>query len=171
MNGTFYQPVKFDVQRVVAEKSSLMLKVDCTICLSHREQALRLGEDAVLSARGPQPKSVSAPLVFIGYGLHLPEAGYDDFNSAEVPLSALRGKIVVYVNGGPAELPGPLKSYARTAPLTKALQDAGAVGAISIPTPKSMDFPWARVASSASQIGMRSGRACWFGTAAAFCDV
>src|SRR5260370_495889 len=48
-----------------------------------------------------------------------------------------------------------LKSYARTAPFAKALRDAGAVGAISIPTPKSMDFGWQRVASGASQPGMR----------------
>jgi Zn-dependent M28 family amino/carboxypeptidase len=67
----------------------------------------------------------------------------------------LKGKIVVFINGGPAELPGALKSFARTSPLAKALQDAGVVGAISIPTPKSMDFGWARVASSASQPGMR----------------
>jgi Zn-dependent M28 family amino/carboxypeptidase len=37
----------------------------------------------------------------------------------------------------------------------KALRDAGAAGAISIPTPKSMDFGWQRVASGASQPGMR----------------
>ena len=62
---------------------------------------------------------------------------------------------MVYINGGPADLPGPLKSYARTAPFVKALRDAGAVGAISIPTPKSMDFGWQRVASGSSQPGMR----------------
>ena len=98
---------------------------------------------------------MDAPLVFIGYGLHLPEAKYDDFDSAEVPWKELKGKVVVYINGGPADLPGPLKSYARTAPFAKALRDAGAVGAISIPTPKSMDFGWQRVASGASQPGMR----------------
>jgi Zn-dependent M28 family amino/carboxypeptidase len=61
----------------------------------------------------------------------------------------------VYINGGPADLSGPLKSYARTAPFQKALRDAGAVGSITIPTPKSMDFGWSRVASGASQPGMR----------------
>ncbi len=60
-----------------------------------------------------------------------------------------------YINGGPGDLPGALKSFARTAPLAKALADAGAVGSISIPTPKSMDFPWDRVASNAAQPGMR----------------
>ncbi|MEI9980599.1 MAG: M20/M25/M40 family metallo-hydrolase [Edaphobacter sp.] len=149
VDGGFYQPVKFDVQRVDANKSSMALVVD------GKATPLVLGTDAILGARTAQLKTVNAPLVFIGYGLHLPESKYDDFNSAEVPLASLKGKIVVYINGGPADLPGPLKSYARTAPLAKALRDAGAVGSISIPTPKSMDFGWERVASSASQPGMR----------------
>jgi Zn-dependent M28 family amino/carboxypeptidase len=147
--ATFYQPVKFDVTRVIAAKSSMGLVVD------GKTVPLALGEDAVLGARGAQPKTVDAPLVFIGYGLHIPEAGYDDFDSAAVPMSALKGKVVVYINGGPSDLSGPVKSYARTAPLQKALHDAGAVGSISIPTPKSMDFGWSRVASIASQPGMR----------------
>jgi Zn-dependent M28 family amino/carboxypeptidase len=85
----------------------------------------------------------------------LPEAKYDDFDSPAVPWSSLKGKVVVYINGGPSDLPGPMKSYARTAPFAKALRDAGAAGSISIPTPKSMDFGWQRVASGASQPGMR----------------
>jgi Zn-dependent M28 family amino/carboxypeptidase len=145
----YYQPVKFDVTRVIAEKSSMALLID------GRKEPLVLGRDATLGSRGTQPKSITAPLVFIGYGLHLPEAKYDDFDSAEVPNSSLKGKIVVYINGGPGDLPGALKSFARTSPLAKALADAGAVGSISIPTPKSMDFPWDRVAANASQPGMR----------------
>lgn len=148
LNGTFYQPVHFDVQRVIADKSSITLSID------GKSTPLVLGEDAILG-RMSQPKKISAPLVFIGYGLHLPEVKYDDFNSSEIPASALKGKIVVYINGGPADLPGPLKSFARTSPFAKALREVGAVGVISIPTPKSMDFGWARVASGASQPGMR----------------
>jgi len=90
----------------------------------------------------------------VGYGLHLPEAGYDDLNSPEMPFASLRGKILVMINGGPANLPGPLKSFARTSPLRKAMAEAGVVGVVSIPTPKSMDFGWARIASSAGQPGM-----------------
>ena len=149
VDGGFYQPVKFDVQRVLADKSSMSLVV------GDKEEPLSLGTDALLGARSAQVDHVDAPLVFIGYGLHLPEAKYDDFNSPAVPWKSLKGKVVVYINGGPADLPGPLKSYARTAPFAKALRDAGAVGAISIPTPKSMDFGWQRVASGASQPGMR----------------
>lgn len=148
VNG-YYQPVKFDVTRVLAAKSSMALEVD------GRKAPLALGQDAILGARGSQPPSITAPLVFIGYGLHLPEAKYDDFNSPELPLASLKGKIVVYINGGPGNLSGALKSFARTSLLAHALADAGAVGSISIPTPKSMDFPWERVASGSSQPGMR----------------
>src|SRR5277367_6409672 len=149
VDGTYYQPVHFDVQRVIAEKSSMSLVVD------GKATPLVLGEDATLGSRAALVGKVDAPLVFIGYGLHLPEAKYDDFNSAEVPMAELKGKIVVYINGGPGDLPGALKSFARTSPLAKALREAGAVGTISIPTPKSMDFGWQRMASSASQPGMR----------------
>jgi Zn-dependent M28 family amino/carboxypeptidase len=148
VNG-FYQPVKFDVTRVAADKSSMTLLID------GRNEPLVLGHDAILGSRGTQPKSITAPLVFVGYGLHLPEAKYDDFDSPELPFSSLKGKIVVFINGGPGDLPGALKSFARTSPLAKALADSGALGSISIPTPKSMDFPWDRVASNASQPGMR----------------
>jgi Zn-dependent M28 family amino/carboxypeptidase len=148
VNGGFFQPVHFEVQRVIASKSSL------TLVTNGQPQPLTLGVDAVLSSRSTEPSNLEAPLVFLGYGLHLPDANYDDFNSSDVPFASLKGKIAVIINGGPADLPGPLKSYARTAPLAKALTDAGAVGVISIPTPKSMDFGWDRIASSASQPGM-----------------
>jgi Zn-dependent M28 family amino/carboxypeptidase len=148
VGGSYYQPVHFIEQWVDAGKSQLGLVVD------GQAQPLTLGQDAVLSSRLPEPKTVDAGLVFVGYGLHLPESGYDDFNSADVPLASLKGKIVVVINGGPADLPGALKSYARTTPMRRAMREAGVVGMVSIPTPKSMDFGWDRVASSASQPGM-----------------
>jgi hypothetical protein len=149
VNGTWYQPVHFDVQRVIADKSSMTLVAD------GKTSPIAIGEDAILGTRMKQPARIDASLVFIGYGLNLPESGYDDFDSKELPKAALKGKIVVVVNGGPADLPGALKSYARTAPMIRAIRAAGAVGLISIPTPKSMDFGWQRIASSASQPGMR----------------
>ncbi len=89
------QPVSFVEQRVIAERSS------ATLVANGVEQPLRLGPDMILSARLPQPATIEAPLVFIGYGLSIPKAGHDDFAGQD-----LRGKILVTVNGGPAELPG-----------------------------------------------------------------
>src|ERR1700757_1611757 len=103
VDGGYYQPVHFDVQRVIASKSSMNLVVDGKVT------PLVLGEDAILGSRSPQLAKVDAPLVFIGYGLHLPEAKYDDFDSTEVPWKELKGKIVVYINGGAAGFAGALE--------------------------------------------------------------
>jgi len=144
-DGGYFQPVRFEVQQVVAAASRLAL------VRRGREEPLALGPDVLLGSRGPQPPTVDAPLVFVGYALHLPEAGYDDLAGQD-----LRGKIVVYVNGGPPNLSGALKAHARAgAEFAKALQQAGAAGYIGIPNPRSMDIPWARMMLAASQPGMR----------------
>jgi len=137
------QPVSFIEQRVIAERSSAALVVDGV------ERPLRLGPDLILGSRLPQPATVEAPLVFIGYGLSIPKSGHDDFAGQD-----LRGKILVTVNGGPAELPGPVKSAARSAETWRAAERAGAVGLITLPTPKSMDIPWERQMTLAGLAGM-----------------
>src|SRR5438046_1926891 len=55
LNGGFYQPVKFDVQRVLADKSSMSLVVD------GKAEPLLLGTDAILGARAAQAGKVDAP--------------------------------------------------------------------------------------------------------------
>jgi len=141
MDG-FFQPVKFDVQRVLAGQSKVRLTGG---------GPLTLGQDLILGSRLPQPKTISAPLVFAGYGLHIPSMGYDDFQGLD-----LKGKIIVSVSGGPADIPGPIKSSSRAAQeMIPFLEARGVVGTISIPNPKSMDIPWSRMALSASQPGMR----------------
>ncbi len=71
------------------------------------------------------PPSVDAPLVFAGYGLSIPEAGHDDFAGLDV-----RGKIVVVLSGGPADISGALKSDARSN-RAKLLAARGALGMIA----------------------------------------
>ena len=68
----YLQPVRFDVQRIQAAQSSL------TLLQNGQERPLSLGDEALLGSRLPQPKSIEAPLIFVGYGLHIPEAHYDD---------------------------------------------------------------------------------------------
>jgi Zn-dependent M28 family amino/carboxypeptidase len=137
------QPVSFIEQRVIAERSSAALVENGV------EQPLRLGPDIILGSRLPQPAAIEAPLVFIGYGLSIPKAGHDDFAGQD-----LKGKILVTVNGGPAELPGPVKSAARSAETWRAAERAGALGVITLPTPKSMDIPWARQMTLAGLAGL-----------------
>jgi len=141
----YLQPVRFDVQRIQAAQSSL------TLLQKGQEHPLSLGEEALLGSRLPQPKSLEAPLVFVGYGLHIPEAHYDDFADQD-----LHGKIIVYLNGGPSQLSSALKAHSRSPQeFYRAVEKAGAVGIVSIPNPKSMDIPWSRMALAASQPGMQ----------------
>ncbi|MFL6451455.1 MAG: M28 family metallopeptidase [Bryobacteraceae bacterium] len=141
----YFQPVKFDVQHVVAGQSKVSLKTGGS------ETPVQLGQSALLASRLPQPKDITAPLVFVGYGLHIPEAHYDDFAGIDV-----RGKVIVYINGGPANISGALKASARaTHDFVRFVEKGGALGIIVIPNPKSMDIPWDRLKLSASQAGMR----------------
>ncbi|MBZ5550511.1 MAG: M28 family peptidase [Acidobacteriia bacterium] len=132
----FYQPVKF-VSRQIVEK-------DCSLALIRdgKRESLTLGEDAIIGTRIMPAPEVEAPLVFVGYGLKVPEKNYDDFTGIDV-----RGKIVVIFSGSPAEIPGALASHYQTAAERwKVLRAAGAVGIISLMNPASMDIPWSRIA-------------------------
>jgi Zn-dependent M28 family amino/carboxypeptidase len=72
--------------------------------------------------------------------LKVPEKNYDDLAGLDV-----KGKIVVYLSGGPSSIPGPLKAhYSSGGERWKYLKAAGAVGVASIQNPKAMDIPWSR---------------------------
>jgi hypothetical protein len=140
----FEQPVAFETQKInQAASYAYLVRADGA------GRALKAGETILVSAGGgPRPSSINAPLVFAGYGLHLPKAGYDDFRGID-----LKGKIVVVISGGPANLPGPLKAAAR-ADRIKFLGQSGAVGLISLTTPKQVEIPWARQKLLSGQTGM-----------------
>jgi len=134
-NG-FYQPVKF-VSRQIIEK-------DCSLALVRdgKREPLTLGEDAYISLRVMPAPEVQAPLVFVGYGLKVPEKNYDDFAGVDV-----HGKIIVIFSGSPAEIPGALASHYQTAAERwKVLRTAGAIGIVTLMNPASMDIPWSRIA-------------------------
>lgn len=140
----YLQPVPLVLQRVFPDRSSVALVKDGVA------MALVLGEDLTLPARIPQPASVpDAPLVFIGYGLHMPEAGHDDFAGVD-----LRGKIAVVLSGGPSAVGAPLRAHAARE-RWDALQKAGAVGLVSIQNPKQVEIPWERARLRAVEPAMR----------------
>ena len=132
----YYQPVKFQSRQIIEKDSSAALVRD------GKAEPLTLGDDIILSTRVDLAPEVEAPLVFVGYGLKVPENNYDDLAGLD-----LKGKVVVILSGSPAEIPGSLASHYQTAAERwKALRAAGAVGAINIPNPASMDVPWSRIA-------------------------
>jgi hypothetical protein len=115
----YQQPVKFDKRELVAAESSAVLVRD--------GKSEPLGN---VSPRGDLAPEVEAPMVFVGYGLVIPEAKYDDLAGLD-----LKGKIAVYVNaGGPVEAAGPIKShYSSGAERWAAFKRAGAIGIATIP--------------------------------------
>lgn len=141
-NG-FYQEVPLVESKLDEGRSAFALVHDGTV------QPLALGDDLALSAR-LDGGEVSAPLVFVGYGLNVPEKKYNDLTGN------LKGKVAVIFAGSPAEMPTELAShYQSTAERWKALKAAGAVGAIMIPNPAAMDIPWERIKGNRLQPSMR----------------
>ena len=133
VNG-YLQPVKFDVRKIVESQSSLEL------IRNGKPERLSLGEDAVIALRNNPADSVEAPLVFAGYGLSIPEMKFDDFAGLDV-----KGKIVVTITGGPSSVPGNLRAhYGYSTERGKFLEQAGAIGLVTIQNPSSADVPWVR---------------------------
>jgi hypothetical protein len=140
----YFQPVSYEVQTIDALHSHLAL-----VGGDGGAAAFALGDDMVLSAGVLQPARVDAALVFVGYGLRVPEAGYDDFAGID-----LRGKIAVLLSGAPTSVPGPLQAFARAETLAKTLEAMGAAGVLSIQTPNVMEVPWERIKLASQQPGM-----------------
>ena len=136
----YLQPVEFRSRRLDETASSLALVTNGTA------QPVTLGEQAYFGLRlAPAPR-VEAGLVFAGNGLQVPEVGHDDFAGLDV-----RGKVVVYVVGSPAQVPGALSAHYQSAWVrAETLRRLGAIGTIAIPNPSSSDVPWAR--SSANRL-------------------
>lgn len=140
----FMQPVALEQQTVDQHASSAEL-----IAPNGDVASLNVGADSRYGAGGaPLPELVDAPLVFVGYGLHLPKFGVDEFAGLD-----LKGKIVVVISGGPAEISGPVKSAARFE-RTALLGKLGARGIIQLTTPHQVEIPWARQILLSGQPGM-----------------
>jgi Zn-dependent M28 family amino/carboxypeptidase len=133
----FYQPVSFTQFQVDEAKSSLALVGE------GKTTSLSFANDAYISSRATRVSTnLTAPLVFIGYGLKIPEKNLDELQGLD-----LNGKVVVYISGSPADIPTALGSHYQTqAERWKSLRAAGAIGMMAIPNPASMDIPWSRIA-------------------------
>ncbi|ONF96555.1 M28 family metallopeptidase [Sphingomonas jeddahensis] len=95
---------------------------------------LAFGTDYIPSAN-PRAKdtAITAPVVFVGYGIVAPQYGRDDFKGIDV-----KGKIVAFVSGSPSKMTGEERAWLGS-PATKArfAAERGAVGTITLVTPRS----------------------------------
>jgi hypothetical protein len=93
---------------------------------------------------------VTAPLVFVGYGITAPRFGHDDYAGLDV-----RGKIVVFLSARPKRLPSEEGAhYESTRTKARLAAERGAVGFIDLQTPEDeARWPFAR---SALSVGAQS---------------
>jgi Zn-dependent M28 family amino/carboxypeptidase len=132
---SYLQPVSLRSRRVVREGTSVTVTPE-----KGSPVALGLGTDYGLLARNNLAPNVDAELVFIGYGLYLPEAKLNDTAGVD-----LKGKIAVYISGAPSGTKPVAMAHASASINRRpALAKAGAIGYISIPDPANSDVPWVR---------------------------
>ena len=140
----YIQPVPFNTMSVDESKSVL------TLIRDGKETPVKFGDEAFLGARGVSAEAVETDLVFVGYGLTIPEINHDDFKGLNV-----KGKIAVVFAGAPPGLSAPLASHYQSGSERAAtLKAAGAAGVVNIANPKHSDIPWARVAGNRGQMAM-----------------
>ena len=108
--------------------------------------------DFVAFANMLQPEvEVTAPLVLAGFGVTAPERGYDDYRTVDA-----RGKIVMFLSGGPPSFPPTERAYhaTRRTKYENAVRH-GAVGVLSV-RPRSQNVSWEAIVR-----GERSGDMAW----------
>ncbi|MEZ0539373.1 M28 family metallopeptidase [Fibrella arboris] len=133
--GGFRQAVPLRKAQVRDEGSSMTLVQD------GRERQLVYGKNFFLSPNyNAAISEVSAPVVFVGFGVSAPELGYDDYAGVDV-----RGKIVACFNGAPSNFPSNQRAYSNSAKQEVAAT-RGAVGIITFSLPTDVS---ARIESNA----------------------
>lgn len=128
-DGGYLQPVPLK-KGIVSEKLTTM---------TLGEETLTYGQEFITSPYMPQSESsVSAPLVFVGYGISAPEMQYDDYKGIDV-----KGKIVVFFNAAPESFPSNQRAYFTTNPVkyNEAIK-RGAVGVIAVNFPNDKRSTW-----------------------------
>jgi hypothetical protein len=126
MGGRSYlAPVHRIEQQLVAGRSEAALTT--AKAKPQLIRALDLGRDLVMDLSAPAAGRLDAPLVFVGYGLSTPGAGYDDFTGRK-----LKGAVLVAVEGAPEGLSPTDAARARQSYTAKALERSGALGLIVI---------------------------------------
>jgi Zn-dependent M28 family amino/carboxypeptidase len=108
------------------------------------------GKDAILYAMPAEGRQAAeAPLVFAGFGIDAPEAGFDDYKGLDV-----RGKIVVVLSGFPKGTPSDVGAHLNSEK-RRAAEARGAIGMITVRTKAETGRrPWARLLESANEGSM-----------------
>ena len=134
-DGSYYQKVLLRRTEVIPESTSILLNgPGKAVKLRYSTDSLLL--DTHQAAKG----TLSAPVVFVGYGVSAPEMNYDDYAGFDV-----KGKIVTLLFfEAPSKFPAPIRAYYMDNDVkTQIAADHGAAGVLAIRTPQlEKKFPW-----------------------------
>jgi len=134
-NGTWYQRVTFQQTNRGADAGSI------TIGGPAGEKSYTHAGDVLIGLNGREPKlDISAPLVFVGFGVEDARFKLDDYRGLDV-----KGKIVVVLRGFPKGLPSEEGAHI-AAEKGKAAERHGAIGMLAVNTLLSeKTHPWKQV--------------------------
>jgi Peptidase family M28 len=140
----YFQPVPFLHARAT-DQSSLVL-----IGRSGRRALVPYREYVPAPNFFEAQAEVTAPIVFVGFGITAPERGYDDYRGVDA-----KGKIVVFLTGGPSSFPAAERAhYAASLVKRENAVSRGAVGGLVVRT-RDQSFPWDRLVRQARGGDMR----------------
>jgi peptidase M28-like protein len=135
--GTYLQTVPLlEATAVLPGSSAKLVRDDETVTFEYGTHYLPSAD--FLSASS----TLTAPLVFAGFGVDAPELGYTDFENVD-----LKGRIVVILSGAPAKFPNSQRAYhSWNERKWSLLVEHGAVGAITVASPvDEKRLPWERI--------------------------
>ena len=141
-SGSWFQPVPLEEAVTDPKASSIVFTVN------GKDQKLVDAKDYVLSTWFASPagkdkaqaeSDVTAPVVFVGFGVTAPDQNYDDYAGVDV-----RGKIVAGFYGAPSAFPSTERAYYSDGNIkAKNAVAHGAIGSISIMLPEDWKRdPW-----------------------------
>lgn len=136
-NQTWFQPVPLRSARRDIEAAGLSIIDQAGV-----KTALTSLEDFIIGQSMAEAQfALSAPAVFVGYGVSAPHQNHDDYQGLDVT-----GKIVIAFNDAPPRFNSEERAFYRTYDYKlKTAAAKGAVGFIALPTKAELKrYPWAR---------------------------
>ncbi|MCC5854418.1 MAG: M28 family peptidase [Idiomarina sp.] len=144
----YFQRITFRTARIVANSPKFIVHANGESQELAYPRAFMTGPSALA-----EEQSVTAPVVFVGYGMVSDQFGFDDYAGLDV-----EGAIVMMLSGLPEGLPSEEAAHLGRIKTELALE-RGAVGIITLHTPKAEETrPWER-----SMLFLNATRMRWLG--------
>jgi len=145
-DGSWFQAVPMLARRIDVDSASVVFHQDGV------EKAQRWKEDFVMGGDVVRDESsITAEVIFVGFGIHAPDMGYSDYDGIDV-----EGKIVAMFGGAPDRFPHNERAYYSSG-LVKAEEAVarGAVGSLNLRSRTDQRrYSWKRISENA---GVRPG--------------